>query len=222
MNDFYRDEQVRGAQSVLARLQQIVPDAVILGGWAVFLYTGGQRSTDVDIAVDFPSLGRLQQEFGAALTKNPNLRKYELIIDRVEVDVLVVHFSNAGIPIEELLEPTVSITGFRVMSAEGLLAMKLCAWIDRAGRPKGDKDEADVLSMLSVITFDWEQYRTITSKAHTKYLQLLPGALARLASSAEIRQTWAFIKVHGTPTVTSAAQWKRLKTRIAAEVPRGL
>ena len=164
MNDFYRDDQTRAAQTVLGRLQKIVPDAVILGGWAVFLYTHGQRSTDVDIAVDFPSFSQLQSEFGALITKNNNLRKYELVLDNVEIDILVIHFSNAGIAIEELLEPSRRISGFRVMSPEGLLAMKLCAWIDRAGRVKGDKDEADVLSLLSVIQMDWERYRTSASK----------------------------------------------------------
>src|SRR3989304_5248194 len=89
VNDFYRDAQVRGAGAGLTRLQRVVPDAVILGGWAVYLYARGQRSTDVDIAVDFGGLGQLQREFGPALTRNSNLRKYELIIDRVEVDIFV-------------------------------------------------------------------------------------------------------------------------------------
>ena len=72
MSDFYRDAQVRGAQAVLARLQNVVPDAVILGGWAIYLYARGQRSTDVDICVDFGGLGQLQREFGPALTRNNN------------------------------------------------------------------------------------------------------------------------------------------------------
>lgn len=222
MSDFYADAQVRGAQATLARLQKVVPDAVILGGWAIYLYTRGQRSTDVDIAVDFGGLGRLQQEFGAGLRKNNNLRKYELILDRVEVDVLVGHFSNAVIPVEDVLEPTRALAGFRVMSPEGLLAMKLCAWLDRIGRTKGDKDEADVLSLLAALSFDWPHYQTIIGKAHGKYRTLLPGSLARLVSSAEIRRTWQFVKVNGKPIVTSANDWMRLKSEIAAKVPRGL
>jgi hypothetical protein len=54
------------------------------------------------------------------------------------------------------------------------------------------------------------------------YLALLPGAVARLVSSAEVRRTWQFIKVNGEATVTSAPQWKRLKEEVAAKVPRGL
>ena len=184
MNDFYRDAQVRGAQAVLARLQKVVPDAIILGGWAVYLYARGQRSTDVDIFVDFGGLGQLQREFGPTLTRNTNPRKYELIIDRVEVDVFVEHLSNSGVAIEELVEPSRMMMGFRVINPEGLLVLKLCAWIDRQGRTKGDKDEADVLSLLAVTPIDWTRYRAISAKAHGKYLDLLPGAVARLVSSA--------------------------------------
>ncbi|MHB8696171.1 MAG: hypothetical protein ACYDHH_33585 [Solirubrobacteraceae bacterium] len=183
MNDFYRDAQVRGAQAVLARLQRVVPDAVILGGWAVYLYARGQRSTDVDIFVE--------------------------------------HVSNSGVAIEELVEPSRMMMGFRVINPEGLLVLKLCAWIDRQGRTKGDKDEADVLSLLAVTPIDWTRYRAIIAKAHGTYLALLPGAVARLVSSAEVRRTWQFIKVNGEATVTSTPQWKRLKAEIAAKVPRG-
>ena len=105
---------------------------------------------------------------------------------------------------------------------EGLLALKLCAWIDRQGRTRGDKDESDVLSLLAATPIDWTRYREIISKAHGKYLELLPGAVARLVSSAEVRRTWQFIKVNGEATVRSAPQWKRLKEEIAANVPRGL
>lgn len=222
MNDFYRDAQVRGAEAVLARLQRVVPDAVILGGWAVYLYARGQRSTDVDIAVDFGGLGRLQQEFGPALTRNNNLRKYELIIERVEVDIFVEHLSNSGVAIEELVEPSRTMMGFRVINPEGLLILKLCAWIDRQGRTKGDKDEADVLSLLAVTPIDWTRYRALLAKAHGNYLAFLPGAIARLVSSAEVRRTWQFIAVNGEATVTSVAQWKRLKDELAGKVPRGL
>ena len=222
MSEFYRDAQVRGAQAVLARLQQVVPDAIVLGGWAVYLYARGQRSTDVDIFVDFGGLGRLQQEFGPALTKNNNFRKYELIIDRVEVDVFVEHLSNSGVAIEKLVEPARAMMGFRVINPEGLLVLKLCAWIDRQGRTKGDKDEADVLSLLAATPLDWARYREILPKAQGRYLELLPGAIARLVSSAEVRRTWQFIKVNGEATVTSAPQWKRLKEEISAKVPRGL
>jgi hypothetical protein len=138
------------------------------------------------------------------------------------VDVFVEHLSNSGVAIEELVEPSRLMMGFRVINPEGLLVLKLCAWIDRQGRTKGDKDEADVLSLLAVTPIDWTRYRGIIAKAHGTYLARLPGAIARLVSSAEVRRTWQFIKVNGEATVTSAPQWKRLKEELAAKVPRGL
>jgi hypothetical protein len=140
----------------------------------------------------------------------------------VEVDVFVEHVSNSGVAIEELVEPSRTMMGFRVINPEGLLVLKLCAWIDRQGRTKGDKDEADVLSLLAVTPIEWTRYRAMIAKAQGKYLALLPGAIARLVSSAEVRRTWQFIELNGEATVTSAPQWTRFKARIAARVPRGL
>ena len=38
-------------------------------------------------------------------------------------------------------------------------------------------------------------------------LALLPGAVALLVSSVEVRGTWQFVTVNGEATVTSAPQW---------------
>ena len=149
MSEFYRDEQTRKAEAVLHKLHEIVPDAIIIGGWAAFLYGGGQRSTDVDIAVQFVAFSKLQRAFGNAIEKKPHLSKYEMKLDGVSIDILVEYYSDPGIPIELLLEPHRTISGFQVMSPEGLLALKVCAWQDRRNRTKGDKDESDVLGNTS-------------------------------------------------------------------------
>ncbi|HEY5475640.1 MAG TPA: hypothetical protein VIK11_02895 [Tepidiformaceae bacterium] len=73
-----------------------------------------------------------------------------------------------------------------------------------------------------VTPIDWPRYRAIIAKADSRYLALVPGAIADLVSSAEVRRTWQFIKVNGEAMVTSAPQWKRLKEELAAKVPRGL
>ena len=106
----------------------------------------------------------------------------------VEVDILVAHLSNAGIPVEHLIEPTQNRMGFRVMSPEGLLAMKLCAWMDRMGRTKGDKDESDVLSLLMAVSFDWDRYRTIIGYADKEYAVQFPGAIRQIGKLRRIAQ----------------------------------
>lgn len=222
MTDFFRDQQTRQAEAVLRRLRIIVPDAVVLGGWAVYLYARGQRSIDVDIAVSFEGLSRLQGEFGTDVRRNPNLPKYELVTDGVEVDIFVEHLSNAGVPIQELVQPSHRRMGFRVINPEGLLVLKLCAWLDRRNRPKGDKDEADILSLLSAVEIDWDRYGAMIGKAHGRHRELLPGAIARLVSSAEVRGTWKYIRVRDRPAARTPAHWKRFKERLAATVPRGL
>lgn len=219
MRDFYHESQTQPAEEALRTLHEIVPDAVILGDWAVFLYSQGQKSTDVDIAVDYAQLGRLKSEFGTALTKTTHLSKYVLELNKVGVDVLVMRLSDSGVPIEDCLEPIHSLAGFRVVSPEGLLALKLCAWMDRKATPKGEKDEADVIALLMSMDMDWTRYGEIAAKATRRYADGLPGAIHRLLGDAEIRQSWRYVKTHGSFPVKSPKGWSTVKKALLKKLP---
>lgn len=54
-------------------------DFVVIGGWAVFLYTQTLKSKDIDIIVDLEVLARLKNRFD--VTKNERLQKYEIKFD---------------------------------------------------------------------------------------------------------------------------------------------
>lgn len=49
---------------------------VLIGGWAVYLYTQALKSKDIDIIVDYKELAKLKENFD--VFKNDRLKKYEI------------------------------------------------------------------------------------------------------------------------------------------------
>ena len=48
---------------------------ILIGGWAVFLYTKSLKSKDIDMVIDYDELGRIKKAY--ALSKNDRLKKYD-------------------------------------------------------------------------------------------------------------------------------------------------
>ena len=46
---------------------------ILIGGWAVFLYSHALKSKDIGIIVDYSELGKMRKEFN--LSKNDRLKK---------------------------------------------------------------------------------------------------------------------------------------------------
>ncbi|MEN3007410.1 MAG: hypothetical protein ABC542_00965 [Candidatus Methanosuratincola petrocarbonis] len=120
---------------------------ILIGGWAVWLYTRALKSKDIDIIVDFEELARLRREHPVA--KNPRLKKYELKQGFTDVDIYVLHYSDFGIPANLISMNVRSIEGFRVLAPELLLVLKLRAAMDRELSVKGEKDRIDILALLA-------------------------------------------------------------------------
>lgn len=120
---------------------------ILIGGWAVWLYTKALKSKDIDIIVDFEELAKLRKEHPIA--KNPRLKKYELKQGSTDVYIYVLHYSDFGIPANQISTNVRSIEGFRVLSPECLLALKLRAAMDRELSAKGEKDRIDILALLA-------------------------------------------------------------------------
>src|SRR3989344_1388761 len=112
---------------------------VLIGGWAVFLYTRSLKSKDIDIVVEYEELGQLRERFD--LAKNDRLKKYEIKPGEFDVDVYVAHYSDLGIPAEAIMARAEELEGFIVPPRELLLLLKLHAWLARRGSAKGRKDE---------------------------------------------------------------------------------
>lgn len=119
---------------------------VLIGGWAVYFHTKALKSKDIDIIVTFEELEKLRVQFD--LIKNERLKKYEIKADGFDVDIYVPHYSELGMPLDEVMQSAISLEGFRVPRKETLLALKLIVYGERKGSLKGKKDMIDIISLL--------------------------------------------------------------------------
>ena len=129
-------------------------DFILIGGWAVYLWTKQHRSRIIDIVIDFETLGKLKKDFD--VTKNDRLKKYEIQKDKFDIDIYVKYYSELGFPLEDM--EVTKIEGFTVPVLEDLVILKQNAEIDRRGSVKGKKDAIDILSMLIYGGFDYDKY----------------------------------------------------------------
>ena len=134
---------------------------ILIGGWAVYLWTKQHKSKDIDIFVGIKELQHLKQE---NLIKNDRLKKYEIKIDEIDIDIYVSHFSKLGIPVEDISSFVSKIEGFNVAIPEILLIMKQNAELDRKHSVKGEKDRIDILSLLFFADMDFKKYFSILIK----------------------------------------------------------
>src|SRR3989344_6276432 len=127
---------------------------ILIGGWANYLWTRKFKSKDIDIVIDFETLDKLKKEYN--LRKNDVLKKYEIKIDEIDIDIYVPFYSNLTIPLEKLRKT--KIENFDVVKIEDLLILKQGATIDREYSEKGKKDILDILSSLFYCEIDFEDY----------------------------------------------------------------
>jgi len=131
-------------------------DFILIGGWAVFLYSKSLKSKDIDIIIDYDVLAKLKEE--GELVKNERLHQYEINEGNFDIDIYVAHYSQLGVDIEEIKKSAILKDGFLVPALEVLFLMKLFAWHNRRGSAKGQKDELDILSLSFLPEFDWGRY----------------------------------------------------------------
>lgn len=135
---------------------------ILIGGWAVFLYTHALKSKDIDLVTEYEELEKLKREF--EVSKNERLRKYEARSEEVEIDIYLPFYSNPGIPAEELKKFTLSLEGLVVVEKEILAILKQKVLMVRGESVKGRKDLADLVSLLRLPDFDWDKYRHLVKE----------------------------------------------------------
>lgn len=137
-------------------------DFVLIGGWAVWLYTKTLKSKDIDIIVDYEELSKLQKDF--EISKNDRLQKYEIKKEEVDIDIYLPFYSDLGIPCEKIFDYITIKEGFKMPTRELLLALKQYAFEKRQGSIKGEKDKIDILLLCLQEGFDWFKYTDILKK----------------------------------------------------------
>lgn len=131
---------------------------ILIGGWASYLWTKQQKSKDIDIVVDIKELQNLKQE---NLIKNDRLKKYEIKIEEIDIDIYVSHYSKLAIPVEDIKKYSTKIEGFNVIIPEALIILKQGAFEERKNSVKGEKDRLDILSILFFTNVNCKKYYQI-------------------------------------------------------------
>jgi hypothetical protein len=155
MTDFYHDLITEKSFQILKKIKKNL-NFILIGGWAVFLYTKSLKSKDIDIIIDYKELSELKKKF--TIAKNQRLLKYEIKIEGIDIDIYLPHFSKIGLPITKITENTQTIESFIVPLPEILLILKLYAWNQRKGSVKAEKDLIDIFSILQKEVIDWGRY----------------------------------------------------------------
>jgi len=161
MPEFYHDLIIEKSFKILQDLRRKF-DFILIGGWAIFLYTKALKSKDIDIIIDYDELEKFKKEFD--IVKNERLKKYEAKVEQIDIDIYLPYYSNIGLRVEEVKKYTQSIEGFEVPIPEVLLILKTYTFFQRKNTTKGRKDLIDIFSLLSKEIINWQQYKELIKK----------------------------------------------------------
>jgi hypothetical protein len=132
---------------------------VVIGGWAVHLWTGGPKSADIDLFVKDENLWKI----GARVRKHPKPKKYHAVMEGVDIDIYTPGNCGLAIPANEVFEKRWFglLKGFNVLLPEPLLILKCEAAATRWATRKGFKDRCDVLALLQLKELDLRMLRAL-------------------------------------------------------------
>ena len=129
------------------------PEAVVIGGWATYLRTKTAKSHDIDVIVDHATLSQLRSKYQLSPSRHVSGKKFEIVLDGVEVDVYPIYQSRLGrrlhVPVEALITHVERIGRAKVLSAEALFVAKMAALLDRPDTLPGEKDRQEMWALVS-------------------------------------------------------------------------
>lgn len=165
MPEFYHDLVTEKSFKTLQELKRKL-DFVLIGGWAIYLYTKALKSKDIDIIIGYETLEKFKKEFN--ISKNERLKKYEAKTEEIDIDIYLPFFSDLKFPIEEIKNYLQFVDGFQVPFPEILVILKTKTYSERKGTAKGNKDLIDIFSLLKEGKIDWKTYKEIIKKYNLK------------------------------------------------------
>lgn len=155
--EFWNSTLTEKSWQIMLQLKEKNFGFIVIGGWAAYLWTHLHKSKDIDIALkNFDDLVFLKKNYN--LIKNNNLKKYEIKIEEIDIDIYVPFFSKLAIPIDEIKKYTTIIQNFEVVKPEVLLILKQGAEYDRERSVKGQKDRIDIMTLLCYEDMNFSQY----------------------------------------------------------------
>lgn len=152
---------------------------ILIGGWAIYLYTKLQKSRDIDMVVDYDQIKLLSVDF--EMRKNPSLYRYEIKFQKFDIDVYTPFYSKLTVPPEDLINNYTLIENIRVPRVEELLILKLGAFDDRMNSIKGQKDRLDITGLAFYSNIDYSRLKTLLNKyKRPSYIDLYVNAIAHI------------------------------------------
>lgn len=176
---FWNDAIVDKSWNVLQTLKKRY-DFILIGGWAIYLYTNAMKSKDIDIIVDYDLLEKIGLE--NTLKKNERLKKYEIKFQEISVDIYLPYFSKIVIPPEDILKKIAIVHGFKTPKIEELLILKQQAEMERKNSIKGLKDRVDIMCLLFSGNINFKRYNDLLEKYS---LTTFKNRLKEIISSAK-------------------------------------
>lgn len=161
--DYWNDIITEKSWEILQRIRKLPIDFILIGGWAAYLWTKMYKSKGIDIIIkNFDDLKYLKENYD--LRKNDRLKKYEIKIEDIDIDIYVPYYSNLALDINEIIKDSTKIENFNVVSPEVLLILKQGAERDREYSVKGAKDRIDIVALLLFSEINFDKYRELLEK----------------------------------------------------------
>ncbi len=161
--EFWNSTLTEKSWRILLELRKKNFDLIVIGGWAAYLWTNLNKSKDIDIVIkNFDNLALIKKDYD--LIKNNNLKKYEIKIEEVDIDIYVPFFSKLAIPPDEIRNYTTIIQNLEVVNPEPLLILKQGAEQDREKSVKGEKDRIDIMTLLFYSDINFREYFRLLKK----------------------------------------------------------
>jgi len=184
MIDFYQQYLTDKSFKVLTQLKKRYK-FILIGGWAVYFYTQSLKSKDIDIIIDFSELEKIKKDF--PMNKNERLKKYQIKIEEIDIDIYLPFYSDLGISLENIIKKTNSINGFTILDKEILLLTKLAAYKNRKNSIKGQKDLIDIINLILLDDFNFKYLTKLIIESNLDdYKEILKKVIIETKSVSEI------------------------------------
>lgn len=151
--DYYPEHLTAHSRQVLQRVGDLVPQAILIGGWASWVRSGGPMSHVIDMIVSHDALTTLRAE-AEDMSSSAHIggKKWRATMDGIHLDLYVPYLSRLGqvlnLRAESLVRSTEQVEGWNVLTVPAHTATKIAALLDRPNSMPGEKDREEILALL--------------------------------------------------------------------------
>jgi hypothetical protein len=151
----YSSKQTENSREVLDELLALIPNAVLIGGWASWVRTKGPMSHDIDLIISHAErnqIGAIAVDMSEST--HVGARKWRATYRDIHVDLYVPHQSRLGeelkLRTEDLTDFVEVVESYRVLTVGAHIATKWAGLMDRPYTLPGQKDRYELLQLLAL------------------------------------------------------------------------